>query len=101
VEVNGREYPMWGQFIERKEEWFSGVLQDLEGGEIQETEIIDITLKPNGETDAFFMVHGKDFCCGGSTEFLGITAGEKGWLTLSGYGGHKWRFKQKEGSDVS
>ena len=98
--VNGREYPLWSQFVERKEEWIGGVLEDLHGGMMGkgdpiETEITDITLMPNGKEHAYFTIEGKDFECGGSTECLGITAGEKGWLTLCGYAGHTWRFKQK------
>lgn len=98
MEVNGKEYLMWGQFVNRKEEWVGGVLQDLYG-ETSETEIIDITLKPIGDTDAFFSVQGKDFKCGGSTDCLGVigvTGGDKGWITLMGYAGHTWRFKQKK-----
>lgn len=104
--VNGKEYPMWSQFVEGKEKWIGGVLQDrgdsmdvalgLSAGGWCGTEITDITLKPNGKDSAMFNVDGKDFSCGGSVTCLGVTAGEDGWITLSGYGGHTWRIKPKE-----
>jgi len=28
MNVNGKEYPLWGQFVERKEEWIGGLLLD-------------------------------------------------------------------------
>lgn len=99
--INGREYPMWSQFVEGKARWIGGKLQDqgdsydisLTNGRWAETEITDITLEPNGKTSAMFSVDGKDFCCAGDVGYLGITAGDKGWITLSGYGGHTWRIK--------
>jgi len=54
------------------------------------TEITDITLSENGKDNAFFSVKGKDFGCGFSTECGGVCAGEEGWITFSGYGGHQW-----------
>ena len=30
IEVNGKVYPLWGQFIERKDEWIGGILEDLD-----------------------------------------------------------------------
>ena len=100
--VNGREYPLWSQFVEGKEKWIGGTLEDrgdsmdralgLEGGG---TEITDITLEPNGKDSAAFSVDGKDFSCGGDVGYLGITGGEKGWITFSGYGGHTWRIKPR------
>ena len=103
MEVNGKEYPLWGQFVEKKEEWVGGVLEDfgdamdkaISGGKIFSTEIIDIILNPNGEEDAFFSVIGEYFTCGFSTTCGGVIAGEEGWITFSGYGGHEWRIKQK------
>ena len=104
ITINGRQCPLWSQFVERKEEWIGGVLQDkgdsmdvaigLTDGGWHETEITDIDLRPNGKTSAYFSVTGKNFSCGGSTEVLGIIGGEEGWITLSGYGGHTWRIKQ-------
>lgn len=103
--VNGKHYPLWSQFVERKAEWIGGKLQDagdrmdamlgLSDG-WSETEITDINLETNGKTSAAFMVTGKDFSCGGDVGHLGVVGGAEGWLTLSGYGGHTWRIKRKE-----
>lgn len=101
ITINRRQYPLWSQFVERKKEWIGGILEELEDSYPQvgvggKTTITDITLKANGKDSAFFSVEGKGFSCGGSTECLGVTGGEEGWITLSGYGGHTWRIKQKE-----
>lgn len=101
MEINGKTYPMWEQFVEKQQEWIGGTLEDSGdsmdkamglGG--MSTIITSIELKPNGETSAFFSVEGKDFGCGFDVRSGGITAGEEGWITFSGYGGHTWRIKQ-------
>ena len=104
--VNGKYYPLWSQFVERKDEWIGGVLQDFgdsidtklglakEGG--VSTVIIDVTLEPSGEDSAFFSFEGEDFSCGFSVKHGGVVGGEEGWITFSGGGGHKWRVKQSE-----
>ena len=38
ITIEGKEYPLWSQFVEKKEEWIGGF------GEAQ-TEIIDIKLE--------------------------------------------------------
>ncbi len=93
MEINGKEYPMWSQFIERKKEWLGGILEDHDMGMVITTEITDITLKPNGEDSAYFSVEGKNFTCGFDVGHGGIGPGEEGWLTFYGYAGHKWRIK--------
>lgn len=109
MEVNGKFYSMWGQFIEKKNEWIGGTIQDFGdsmdrrimgisgNGPLGESKITDIELRPNGETSAFFEVKGEGgFGCGFSVDHGGITSGEEGWITFSGYGGHKWRIKKPE-----
>ena len=102
ITINGRQYPLWSQFIERKEEWIGGVLEDFgdsmdkrlgyKGGT---TEITDVILRENGDDSAWFEVSGEDFGCGFDVSCGGIGGDqEDGWLTFSGYGGHKWRIKQ-------
>jgi len=99
--VNGKTYPFWGQFIDRKKEWIGGILEEVQNsfpqqeGETEETEITDIVLVPNGKESAFFEVIGKDYSCGFDVRVGGVVGGEDGWITFSGYGGHKWRIKQK------
>lgn len=102
--VNGKHYPMWSQFIQNKNEWIGGTLEDfgdamdraLTGEESMQTKIKDITLEPNGPDSAMFSVIGEDFDCGADVKHLGITGGEEPWLTLSGFMGHTWRFKKPE-----
>lgn len=99
--VNGKEYPIWGQFVGKKEQFIGGTLEDfgdsmdraLFGSSAHRTTITDITLAPNGDNSAFFSVEGEKFGCGFDVKHGGITAGEDGWITFSGYGGHTWRIR--------
>lgn len=96
--VNGKDYPLWGQFVDGKEEWIGGVLHDLdkEFGCLEPTEIVNIELLPNGEEHALFQVVGKDYTCGFNTSCGGVGGNQlEGWLTFSGYAGHQWRIKKK------
>ena len=102
ITVNGKSYPMWSQFVEGKEKWIGGTLEDkgdsmdraigLSDG-WSKTKITDITLTPNGKESAAFSVEGEEFGCGGDVQFLGVVGGEDGYITFSGYGGHTWRIK--------
>lgn len=107
IEVNGRVYPLWNQFVEKKDQWIGGTLQDFgdsmdrvwgiadKNGMV--TKITDIKLEPNGEESAWFEITGKDFSCGFDVKHGGIGGDQaKPWLTFSGYGGHTFRIKQKE-----
>lgn len=106
IEINGRVFPLWDQFIEKQAEWIGGTLQDfgdpmdramgIAGPEGMSTTILGIELRANGKDSASFNVNGKDFSCGGDVHYLGISAGEEGWITFHGYGGHSWRIKQPE-----
>jgi hypothetical protein len=94
--INGKHYPLWTQFIQTKDRFVGGILRDLDlPGDTGKTEIVDITLKPNGDDSAFFSVVGEAFNCGFDCAVGGITAGEKGWITFCGYDGHTWRIKGK------
>ena len=105
IEVNGRQYPLWSQFVEGKDKWLGGILEDF-GDSMDKalglptddmvTEITDIKLEPNGNKNAWFEVSGKVFNCGFSTDVGGVMGGEEGWITFSGYGGHRWRIKKPE-----
>lgn len=61
------------------------------GLEKKETTIIGFSL-----TDEWFEVKGKDFNCGGSRKYLGITNNqkEKG-LVITAYGGHEFQIIEK------
>ena len=95
--INGKEYPLWSQFVERQNEWIGGILEDEDMGECTKTTITGIELRENGKDSAFFAVTGKDFECGFDVRHGGIGQGDRagrGWLTFYGYGGHTWRIKQ-------
>lgn len=95
IEVNGKTYPLWDQFIERQAEWIGGVLEEL-CPDPMATEITSIELRANGSDSAFFEIRGKDFSCGFDVRYGGIAgkASEKPWLLFSGYGDHQFRIKQ-------
>lgn len=105
--INGREYPLWSQFVENQHKWVGGILEDFGDSfdsminpnhEKMSTKITSINLLPNGDDSAFFEVIGEDFSCGFDVKYGGIGGGEtnSGWLTFNGYGGHTWRIKQPE-----
>jgi len=96
--VNGKTYPMWGQFVDKKAEWIGGKLQEIDNifGEADVTEITDVTLEPNGEESAILTFHGKDYGCGYDVKYSGI-GGEHtaGWLTVSSTWGDRYRVKRR------
>lgn len=94
-DINGKHYPLWSQFVDRKQEWIGGVLEEQDESAWIPTIITDIELKSNGKDSAFFSVRGTKFICGFDVRVGGVTGGEKGWLTFSGYQGHTWRIKQR------
>lgn len=97
--INGRKYSLWPQFKRQEQEWIGGELQEIssgfpETGEVAATEIVGIEWRENGNDSAWFGVEGKNYSCGFDVTVGGVTAGEEGWLTFSGYGGHTWRIKK-------
>ncbi len=93
--VNGKEYPLWSQFVEKKDKWIGGKLEDCDMGVVSKTEIVDIKLEPNGKESALFMIYGKDFNCGFDVAHGGISGeGKKDWISFSGYGGHTWAIQE-------
>ncbi len=106
MKVNGKTYPLWGQFVERKNEWIGGKLKEINIdpicgpiGEETTTKIKDIELVPNGKESAFFRVIGEDFSCGFDARSGGVSGGEgwgDGWIVLvsSGQFGFKFGIKQ-------
>lgn len=101
MEINGRFYSLWGQFVEKQQEFIGGTLEDFGdsmdkrmGFEPMQTTIKGIELTPNGDDSAFFLVKGEKFDCGFDVKFGGVVGGEEGWITFSGYGGHTWRIKK-------
>jgi len=92
--INGRYYPLWQQFVDKKAAWIGGVLEDHDMGICAKTTITDIRLAPNGPISAAFFVDGAEFGCGFDVQYGGVDSGEPGWITFHGYGGHTWRIKQ-------
>lgn len=101
IVINGKKYPIWSQFVKRKQEWIGGILEDFGDSDDRaigitaiQTKITDIKLEPNGDESAFFSVDGENFGCGFDIR-SGVISGdqEKPWITFSGYGGHKWRIR--------
>lgn len=104
IAVNGREYPLWSQFVENKEKFLGQDLEEIPSDfdknilglkEIAITPIKDIVLKENGENSAFFKVIGEDFSSGFDVKVGGIIPGDKGFITFSGYGDHVFRIRLK------
>lgn len=104
MEVNGKFYPFWGQFVEKKEQFIGSVLEDygdsmdralLGVSSPMQTTVKDIVLVPNGTDSAMFNVVGEAFTCGFDVRYGGVVAGENGWITFGGYGDHKFRIKTK------
>lgn len=103
--INGKYYPLWSQFIEKKKFFIGGELKDYgddfdraiyklaEEADITTT-ILDIRLKPNGDSSAFFEIIGKDFSCGFDVRHGGIIPGKEGWTTFGGFGGQKFAIKE-------
>lgn len=100
--VNGKNYPMWGQFIDIKHNLIGGILKHLSDShpriaeEEHSTVITDITLEPNGKESAMFTIVGKDFSEGCDVQYLGVTGGEPGWVTFSGWNGHLFAIKKPQ-----
>lgn len=99
--INGKIYPFWSQFVDKSDEFKGGVLEDqgdsmdrMLGFKPARTTIKQIHLRPNGNDSAFFEVIGQDFAAGFDVKYGGVTAGESGWITFSGYGGHTWRIRK-------
>jgi len=99
--------PIWQQLVEAQQGWLGGDIEDLgdsmdrqlaeEGTFPIQGKIAGMEYRKNGENSMYFEVSAEEgWGCGGDTQFLGIAGGEKGWLTLSGYGGHTWRIKKPE-----
>lgn len=93
IEINGKYYPLWSQFVEQKEKWIDGILEDLSC--CIQTKITDIKLSPNNKDSAFFSVIGEDYTCGFDVKYGDIDGnGESGWLTFNNVViRHSWRIK--------
>jgi hypothetical protein len=105
IEINGKVYPFWSQLVEKKDQFIGCELEDLGdsmdraifGSDAnKKTVVTDVILRENGNDSAWFNITGKDFSCGFDVRCGGITAGNEGYITFSGYGGHIFRIKTKK-----
>lgn len=102
--VNGRHYPLWSQFVEKKDEWIGGQMFDHDTvmGDSEPTEITDVRLDPNGETSAMLRFLGKDYECSCDVQYLGVGGPTlPGWLTLRMTFGGGGCFNIKKKSEVA
>ena len=101
IVINGKIYPMWQQFVQKKDEWIKGTLTDLgdkfdkmfyPAGEFpMETIITDITLTMGSPDSAILIFHGKDFDCGSDSQYLCIIPDKDcEGLKFGGFAGHEW-----------
>ena len=74
MEINGKEYPLWSQFVDRRDEFIGKPLISEDMGMSTETIVTDVTLLPNGLESAMFTVHGEDFKCGFDVRYGGISS---------------------------
>lgn len=96
--INGKTYPMWSQFVEKKSEWIGGQLQEIDSvmGQAPVTEIKDVTLEPNGDESAMITFHGENYVCGYDVQHCGIDpSGPEGWLTISSQWGDRFQVRKR------
>ena len=86
ITIDGKSFPLWSQFVERKNEWVGGSLEEFGdqfcGGAT--TEITDITLSK--ESDCVFLTfRGKEFDESFNVEYGGIDSHQPDpdWLYFS------------------
>lgn len=85
--INGKEYPLWEEFIKRKDEFIGKTLTEEDMGAIMETKVLDLTLKPHGTDSAFFEVVGEDFSYGFNIKYGGISSSDGNLSFSFMYGG--------------
>jgi len=90
--VNGKFYPMWQDFVDKQGRFKGWLLLDEDDSfePCVSTFVVGISLRPNGETSAFFEIEGEDYGCGADVSHLGMNAAEGGGFRFYGYGGHTW-----------
>ena len=101
ITIDGKKYPLWSQFVGRKEEWIGGILEEFGDGfsDGGTTVITDITLEKEDD-DVYFSILGKDFSETFAVDCGGISGGqhEDDWLHFSSICSN-FRIKRKK--DVS
>jgi hypothetical protein len=92
MRVNGKTYPMWGQWVEKKESFVGATIEDLESPGIEST-ITDVRLLPSGTNSAmlsFSTAAGWSACC--DVGYLAMSSPETGVVDLiASFGGWHMR----------
>ncbi len=100
ITINGKSYPLWSQFVEQKERWIGGTVEEPSDGIAPggSTEITDISLEEQENGGVFFTVHGKDFNESFDIQYGGVGGPfEKGWVGFRGVCGG-FRIREKGGA---
>lgn len=74
ITLNGKSFPLWSQFVEKKNEWIGGTLEEF-GDQFCDgatSEIIDITLDKEESGDVSLTFHCKDFDESFNVQYGGI-----------------------------
>lgn len=77
---------MWEQFVQEKEKWIGGIVEEFADmfSPGATTEITDITITQDNYGSHMFSVHGKDFNETFNVKYGGIGGKQTdGWLTFS------------------
>lgn len=74
--INGKTYPMWSQFVEKKANFIGNKMFDVDSmmGAAPETEVVDVELVPNGTDSAMICFRGKDYDCISDVKYCGISS---------------------------
>lgn len=106
ITINGKQYPLWSQFVEQKDRWIGGTLYEIfdafdaaiTGQDTAKTTIKDIALEPCGEDCVMFSIVGEDFTCGFNVKYGGVDGSHcpDDWICFSGVSGGSLRIKERE-----
>jgi hypothetical protein len=76
--INGKTYPMWGQFVDNKDQWIGGTMRefDRQCGPAPSEKITDIKMEPNGTDSAMFVVCGETYQWSCDVQSLSVGGGD-------------------------
>lgn len=99
--INSKTYPMWSQFVERKNEWVGGKMFEVDSvmGATPMTEIVNIELVPNGPESAMICIRGIDYDCCADVQYCGIGGTDQlqpGFLAIFTQFGSTYYIQQRQ-----
>lgn len=70
--INGKRYPLWEQFVDKKEEWIGGTMQEFDShcGPAPKEIIKDVRLEANGKDSAMLHFDGETYTWATDVECL-------------------------------